>query len=442
MRSRLIVVLVVVASLPLVPIATRGIRGSRAASLLAAQPVEQRRTTPPRVNILDYIPQAEHPAIADHTSRFDCRASIEAAMAESGELYFPAGTYRTSPLTVNRWASHWKGASMGLRGAPDESYTSRIRALGPQPYVVLFANCNFSTFEDLAFDGDNAATDVVAMEPNCHLNVFRRCSFEAAVPMADGKGGALVRCGGEVNSQVDYILFEGCVIQQSYDPAEPFAKYGIHVRNSNTLWIMVSRCRIVHNDIHVYNDGGGTHLTENDFGTYSGYAHFLDGAAHTTMRRCYTESRLGRGFFAAGGLTNRPEAKPITLRENWVHTTGEPATVTVYPQVPFIVEGCFFGEGLVVAAPPAGSNVCPPRITDNIFYRDTTVTGETRHAWAERNYNNSDGNQAAIPNFRPLDAAPAGPDAPGVTGEVRYTADHIYVCVEPNTWRRASLSAW
>lgn len=42
----------------------------------------------------------------------------------------------------------------------------------------------------------------------------------------------------------------------------------------------------------------------------------------------------------------------------------------------------------------------------------------------------------------PLGVAPASATAAGVTGEARYTSDHIYVCVATNTWKRTAISTW
>jgi hypothetical protein len=41
-----------------------------------------------------------------------------------------------------------------------------------------------------------------------------------------------------------------------------------------------------------------------------------------------------------------------------------------------------------------------------------------------------------------LQTAPASAGATGTTGEIRYTADHIYVCVATNTWKRVAIATW
>jgi hypothetical protein len=41
-----------------------------------------------------------------------------------------------------------------------------------------------------------------------------------------------------------------------------------------------------------------------------------------------------------------------------------------------------------------------------------------------------------------LNVAPASTGAAGTLGEIRYTADYIYVCTATNTWKRTALSTW
>jgi hypothetical protein len=41
-----------------------------------------------------------------------------------------------------------------------------------------------------------------------------------------------------------------------------------------------------------------------------------------------------------------------------------------------------------------------------------------------------------------LVAAPATSSSAGVAGQIAYDATHIYVCVAPNTWVRATLATF
>jgi hypothetical protein len=45
-------------------------------------------------------------------------------------------------------------------------------------------------------------------------------------------------------------------------------------------------------------------------------------------------------------------------------------------------------------------------------------------------------------NLSALNTAPASATATGTTGEIRYTATHIYVCTATNTWVRTALTTW
>lgn len=50
--------------------------------------------------------------------------------------------------------------------------------------------------------------------------------------------------------------------------------------------------------------------------------------------------------------------------------------------------------------------------------------------------------QASQYSLSALNTAPASATATGITGEIRITATHIYVCTDTNTWVRAALSTW
>ena len=43
---------------------------------------------------------------------------------------------------------------------------------------------------------------------------------------------------------------------------------------------------------------------------------------------------------------------------------------------------------------------------------------------------------------RALNAAPPTANSTGTLGEIRWTADYIYVCVATDVWKRASLLIW
>jgi hypothetical protein len=45
-------------------------------------------------------------------------------------------------------------------------------------------------------------------------------------------------------------------------------------------------------------------------------------------------------------------------------------------------------------------------------------------------------------NIAALNTAPVSATAPGTIGEIKFTADHIYVCVATNTWKRVAIATF
>lgn len=50
--------------------------------------------------------------------------------------------------------------------------------------------------------------------------------------------------------------------------------------------------------------------------------------------------------------------------------------------------------------------------------------------------------KADIYKLKNLNTAPASATDWGVLGDIRYTADYIYVCTATNTWKRVAISTW
>lgn len=71
------------------------------------------------VSVLAFIPDAEHAAIANHTSTYDCKADIEAAIASlgayGGTVFFPPGRFNVSAkITITGNAVRLTGAVRGF----------------------------------------------------------------------------------------------------------------------------------------------------------------------------------------------------------------------------------------------------------------------------------------------------------------------------------------
>jgi len=64
---------------------------------------------------------------------------------------------------------------------------------------------------------------------------------------------------------------------------------------------------------------------------------------------------------------------------------------------------------------------------DNVNKFSTTATGTVTYGQMD---------------ISALNTAPASAGAAGTLGEIRYTADYIYVCTATNTWKRTAISTW
>ena len=42
----------------------------------------------------------------------------------------------------------------------------------------------------------------------------------------------------------------------------------------------------------------------------------------------------------------------------------------------------------------------------------------------------------------PVQGAPASPSDPGFPGEIRFDDNYVYLCTNPDTWKRIALETW
>jgi hypothetical protein len=90
---------------------------------------------------------------------------------------------------------------------------------------------------------------------------------------------------------------------------------------------------------------------------------------------------------------------------------------------------------------PQGSN----QSNQIVIGYDTTGNGSNTvtigNSLITNNYFNGAINSNSF-KVKALNVAPATSTSAGITGEIRYTSDYIYVCVATNTWKRTLLSTW
>lgn len=109
------------------------------------------------VNILEFIPAAEHAAIKAKTSTYNCSAAIQNALTTAGRVYFPPGRYRvTQTVTISVAA----GAAdrPQLIGAGGNNSTTIIQFVPSVAGNPLFTHFHSADYEGIEFQGPGAAT--------------------------------------------------------------------------------------------------------------------------------------------------------------------------------------------------------------------------------------------------------------------------------------------
>lgn len=118
------------------------------------------------VNVMDFIPEAEHTAIRNGTSTYDCRAAIQAAIdsmgLRGGDLFLPRGTYELSQAGANDWClklvaptvMRGEGYFTVLKAKASVASSCHTIAFVPSPLV----DCSQSRICDMFIGDPNTGT--------------------------------------------------------------------------------------------------------------------------------------------------------------------------------------------------------------------------------------------------------------------------------------------
>ncbi len=150
----------------------------------------------------------------------------------------------------------------------------------------------------------------------------------------------------------------------------------------------------------------------------------------------YLDIDVGNNVTILKQVTTRLEGE-LDLNGNRIITNEPNGNITLQPN----------GVGLVEIA----SDINITNSLDNASIKGNGTTfidyndakGDIRLGTALDVYVRSNGRLDA-PQFKlnALNTAPVSATDTGLVGEIRITADYIYVCVAANTWKRTALSAW
>jgi hypothetical protein len=171
--------------------------------------------------------------------------------------------------------------------------------------------------------------------------------------------------------------------------------------------------------------GNGTEAT-GESSTAMGEDTTASGRASTAMGESTTAS--GIGSTAMGGSTESSGTRSTAMGR---FTTASGYTSTAMGQYNVLNSGdAATSFNLTNTAFSIGNGTSAGARSDAfsvLFNGNTTVAGSIT---------------SASLNIAALNAAPASSSATGTIGEIKFTADHIYVCVATNTWKRVAIATF
>lgn len=322
------------------------------------------------LNLLDFIPQAEHSAIRSGTSTYDCTAAIKAAVATGrGRIYIPAGVYMCDPISWNTGGAPnlstitMVGDGSGYNGTYAATSTNistiRCRTAGATFWNVYFAH-RFQMI-NVSLDANNLCPQVFRLEQGCTLNLYSGSSFVNCQA-----GGIAVLLGdGVINVQVDFNVFDRCLIQNTNS-----IRHGrsVVLAGSNTINNSFINCRFIQAITHIGLTGlCQTTLIEGcDFQDYTIYGIQSSGhSPQTIIRRNYTESPTGTAFYFDTDVPYYPYSQgPTIIADNLLGGSGTPAIV-ISSNHQVIVTGNRMADTITVFAPSDATLYYVPQLSYN-----------------------------------------------------------------------------
>jgi hypothetical protein len=323
------------------------------------------------LNLLDFIPQAEHSAIRAGTSTYDCTSAIKAAVATGrGRIYIPAGVYMCDPIYWNTGNAPnlstitMVGDGSGYNGtyAATSTNISTIRCRTP---ATIFWNVYFAhRFQmiNVSLDANNLCATVYKLEQGCTHNLYSGSSFVNCQA-----GGIALQLGdGVINIQVDWNYFFTCYIQNTNS-----IRHGrsVVLAGSNTINNSFVSCRLMQAITHIqFTSLCQTTLVEDcDFQDYTEYAILSSGhSPQNIIRRNYTESPTGLGFYLDLGVFYFSSSQgPTIIADNLLQAAGIAASITVASQHEVIVTGNRSISDITVIPPDDPTLYYVPQISYN-----------------------------------------------------------------------------
>jgi len=370
------------------------------------------------INILDFIPAAQHAAIKAGTSTFNCTSAIQAAInTAAGLVYFPAGVYLCDPLQITNpecSTMTWVGEGSGYNGTlgANAGNVATIRCRTAGAVFMEFDTVHRFQMKNITIDGDALCDIVYKLKQNCTFHLYEGCAFVNAKLTT----GVTVFLGDVVNSQVDWITFNQCNWQNTKN-VNFYAS--VVTEGTNTINNTFYGCRFLNTgtsqaDIHIVFVGGSqTNIIQNcDFFSYGTAAIFSSGNSSYTIKGCYTESATGTHFFQEGSVVYLTSGGVLsTIEDNLLNSANTLIDVSANKAV--VIRNNRSGSNVNVQAPTSATLYYIAQIYNNQFASTVVDTGNTAAQW-----NNAIGGTGLGPDSGQLIAVGVG-NMPGAAQTYR-----------------------
>lgn len=370
------------------------------------------------INVLDFIPQAQHSAIQAGTSTYDCTSAIQAAIdTRAGLIRWPAGVYLCDPLQLTNpdcSTMTWVGEGSGYNGTlgANAGNVATIRCRTAGAVFMEFDTVHRFQMKNITIDGDALCDIVYKLKQNCTFHTYEGCAFVNAKLTT----GVTVYLGDVVNSQVDWITFNQCSWQNTKD-VNFYAS--VVTEGTNTINNTFYGCRFLNTgtsqaDIHIVFTGGSqTNIIQNcDFFSYGTAAIYSQGNSSYNIRGCYTESSTGTHFFQEGSVVYQTGGGVLsTIEDNLLNSANTLIDVSANKAV--VIRNNRSGNSVNIQAPTSATAYYIAQIYNNQFSTTIFDPNNTSAQW-----NNAIGGTGLGPDSGQLIAVGVG-NMPGAASGFR-----------------------
>lgn len=309
------------------------------------------------VSVLDFIPAAEHAAILNRTSTYDCHDAIILAIAAlvdpSQTLYFPNGSYKTSSITIPKKGSNQAAALSFAGDGVGGYYMTAITLLTPSGVLFDFTGTGIVetqvSFQDLYLEGLNTSATSgtgIKLGSNATFSRFNNVSFiRFSIGMHLVSG-----CGFYYSSMRD--------LQFNYN-----YNYGLLADSGSLL------NGVQFNSCSFSNTGTFTGDTPDHVGVG---VSITSGSADICFSSCYAENNSGYGMYLSSFFSVKIDACYYELNGN---SDIYCSVIVDYPVAQIQISNCYFDPDLNRTHPyrVQFNGAIRPTIINNKFFATNNV---------------------------------------------------------------------